>query len=212
MSLKVLSPKFLNGFTLAELLIALAILGVIATFTIPKILGAQQDSRNNAIAKEIVGTMSAAMESLRLSGDLDQNTNIADLVPYLNYAKILSSGSIDGLYGSGTSTLNCAVYICLQMHNGAVIALTPTSGAPTSGNYFGDTTAQHYIYYYVDPDGTLTSPSSATGPGRSIHFSLYYNGRTMDYQHCEAGDLTYLDGSSRDYCPGLTSPPWFSWN
>lgn len=89
--------KILNGFTLAELLIALAILGVIATFTIPKILGTQQDGRNNAIAKEIAGTMATALESLRLSGELDQNTNIAHLTPYLNYAKIITSGTVDGL-------------------------------------------------------------------------------------------------------------------
>lgn len=44
-----------SGFTLAELLIALTILGVIATFTIPKILTAQQASTYNAIAKETMG-------------------------------------------------------------------------------------------------------------------------------------------------------------
>ncbi len=43
--------KPFKGFTLAELLMALAILGVIATFTIPKILGAQQSSSSNAKAK-----------------------------------------------------------------------------------------------------------------------------------------------------------------
>lgn len=40
------------GFTLAELLIALGILGVIATFTIPKILSAQQDSKTKPSPKK----------------------------------------------------------------------------------------------------------------------------------------------------------------
>lgn len=44
--------KPIPAFTLAELLIALAILGVIATFTIPKILATQQTQQYNAIAKD----------------------------------------------------------------------------------------------------------------------------------------------------------------
>ena len=42
-----------QGFTLAELLIALTILGVIAIFTIPKVLQSQQDTRYSAAAKEV---------------------------------------------------------------------------------------------------------------------------------------------------------------
>lgn len=47
-----------KGFTLAELLIALAILGVIATFTIPKILQAQQNQKKQAILKETISIVS----------------------------------------------------------------------------------------------------------------------------------------------------------
>lgn len=48
--------KLNRGFTLAELLIALAILGVIAAFSIPKVLSAQQNQTYNAIAKEAAAT------------------------------------------------------------------------------------------------------------------------------------------------------------
>ena len=204
--------KRLDGFTLVELLIGLAILGVIATFTIPKILQAQQEQQSQAVTKEIVGAMSQALEQLRLSGQLNQYTNIVDLEPYLNYVSILPSGSLDGLYdNAGGLTIDCADYDCLKMHNGAVIILTKPDGGPTTGNYFGGTTARNYIYYYVDPDGVLTSPTDENGPGRSVHFSLYYNGRTMDYANCAAPDVTYLWGTPQSFCPGLTSPPWFSW-
>lgn len=48
-----------HGFTLSELLVALAILGVIATFTIPKVLEGSNSSRYNAIVEEAAASLSA---------------------------------------------------------------------------------------------------------------------------------------------------------
>ena len=56
-----------RGFTLAELLIALAILGVIATFAIPKVLNSQQDGKLNAIGKETAAALSEAYQVYRLN-------------------------------------------------------------------------------------------------------------------------------------------------
>ena len=50
--MNLLEIRYKKGFTLAELLISLGILGLIATFTIPKIVGAAGDSKYNAAAKE----------------------------------------------------------------------------------------------------------------------------------------------------------------
>ena len=41
--------NFTAGFTLAELLVALSILGIIVTFSIPKILGSQSEKQKIAI-------------------------------------------------------------------------------------------------------------------------------------------------------------------
>ena len=63
-------PKGLNsGFTLAELLIALLILGEISTFTIPKIIYSQQNQKYNAIAKESAAMISAAYQQYQYSGN-----------------------------------------------------------------------------------------------------------------------------------------------
>ncbi|MCE3235965.1 MAG: hypothetical protein K0Q50_2145 [Vampirovibrio sp.] len=50
------------GFTLAELLISLSILGIIATFTIPKLLMNQRVSAYNASAHESAASISGAYQ------------------------------------------------------------------------------------------------------------------------------------------------------
>ncbi len=54
--------RYASGFTLAELLIALALLGVIATFTIPKVLQANTDAKYNAEAKETIQMIANAYQ------------------------------------------------------------------------------------------------------------------------------------------------------
>ena len=68
-----------TGFTLAELLIALAILGVIATFTIPKILTSQANSQRNAIAKEVMSMISGAHQQLKSNNALSTSTTMGAL-------------------------------------------------------------------------------------------------------------------------------------
>ena len=55
------------GFTLSELLIALAILGLIATFTIPKVLQSVEQNNRDAVFKETL----AALSDITYSGYLD---------------------------------------------------------------------------------------------------------------------------------------------
>ena len=64
-----------SGFTLAELLIALAILGVIATFTIPKVLNSSSSSENSAIFKEAAGMVSGAMQAYQQQNSLSPRRN-----------------------------------------------------------------------------------------------------------------------------------------
>jgi prepilin-type N-terminal cleavage/methylation domain-containing protein len=52
MSLRTANSFQQPGFTLAELLIALSILGVIASFAIPKILSSQQNGQFKSAGKE----------------------------------------------------------------------------------------------------------------------------------------------------------------
>lgn len=56
------------GFTLAELLICIAILGVIAIFAIPKILAAQQNQPKNTIFKECIAALAQASHEMGRDG------------------------------------------------------------------------------------------------------------------------------------------------
>lgn len=59
-----------KGFTLAELLLTLLILTIIATFTIPKIVTAQQSAKKTAVFKETVAAMSSALYNGYISGNM----------------------------------------------------------------------------------------------------------------------------------------------
>ena len=89
---------------MAELLISLLILGEIATFTIPKILTAQQNGSNNAAAKEVAAMLSESFQQYGLSNAVSASTNAQVILPYLNYVSRDTTSVID----SNLGTWNCA--------------------------------------------------------------------------------------------------------
>jgi prepilin-type N-terminal cleavage/methylation domain-containing protein len=93
-----------KGFTLAELLICLAILAEIATFTIPKVFASQQNVRYAAMAKEAAGALSVAYLQYTIqNGPPSSNTTGGVLSPYLNYISMNTTTlQIDRGYSQGT--------------------------------------------------------------------------------------------------------------
>jgi prepilin-type N-terminal cleavage/methylation domain-containing protein len=150
-----------KGFTLAELLIALAILGVIATFTIPKILNSASSSQSTAIAKEAASMVSGSFSSYQLNNTLASGTTAGALTQYMNYVAVDTSSSSYGFTGSGLCSTTASV-ACLKLHNGGILEYNPT-------NTFNGTTTTNALYFNIDPDGagSLTAAS----------FVQYYNGR-----------------------------------
>jgi prepilin-type N-terminal cleavage/methylation domain-containing protein len=111
-----------QGFTLVELLIALIILGEIATFTIPKVISSQQNGRFNAVAKEVAAMASNAYQQLQLSNGASTNTTVGDLTPYMNYVAFDTGGvtTVDDV--PTYPSLTCGpTRPCLKLHNGAVM-------------------------------------------------------------------------------------------
>jgi len=203
----------IKGFTLAELLICLAILGEIATFTIPKMLSAQQNTRYKAVAKEAVGTLAAAYNSYKVQTGVSAYTSPSDFISTLNYIKIQTTGAIDRTYGTAGNYSCVASSPCYVLANGAILKDPDVKwGGNGTGNYFGGTSATNYVYFYLDPDGTDADSGTTNGPGKSLQINVYYNGRITDAANCNSGDTTYLEGTGyNNWCPG-SSPPWFDWN
>lgn len=82
-----------SGFTLAELLIALAILGVIATFTIPKVLTSQNDSKRTAVMKEAVATLNNVLQQGLLEGGVTDSNLGTYYLNHLNAIKICDTNA-----------------------------------------------------------------------------------------------------------------------
>jgi prepilin-type N-terminal cleavage/methylation domain-containing protein len=91
------------GFTLAELLIALAILGEIATFTIPKIISAQQNGKKKTVFRETIAALAEAQHLALIQGELSKSTNVSQaILPKLNFVKVCSSNSLtEGCWTQG---------------------------------------------------------------------------------------------------------------
>lgn len=187
------------GFTLAELLICLAILGVIAAFTIPKVLMAQQNSRYNATAKEVAAMITGAYDAYKQRYTPSSNTSAADLTPYMNYVSVDASSTIDLYQNSTTRTCDGTGYQCVRLHNGGML-LWATAG-------FTGTASTNAFYFYYDPDGQVTD-GTTNGPGKSVVFWLYYNGRLSSYGNIAAN--TVYGGGTVGPMPSY-DPPWFQW-
>jgi prepilin-type N-terminal cleavage/methylation domain-containing protein len=191
-----------KGFTLAELLICIAILGEIATFTIPKLLASQQNQSYNAKAKEAAATMSAAYQLYKLQNTVPTTMHSADLTPYISYVALDTSSQIDSEQTLGPSTCSSSD-LCARMHNGSVIMFW---GGPCS--VFGGTGGStNSIWFMVDPDGKVTD-GTTNGPGHSVAFSLYYDGHIRTWGTINVG--TTAPCTVRTPTPAY-DPPWFSW-
>lgn len=187
------------GFTLAELLICLAILGLIAVFAIPKLLQAEQNNQHKAMAKEAFASVSGTWITMKMDGRGTTNTYASDILRALNYSQLDTTTTLDNFYGNTTTTCS-ATSICVKLHNGGLLK-SEAAGA------FGGSATTNAVFFLFDPDGAVTD-GTTNGPGKSLKFALYYDGFATDRDNVRVG--TSNNGSTYSPTTG-TTPPWFSW-
>ncbi len=186
------------GFSLAELLITLAIMGILMAFTVPGILQAQgstQSSKYSSFSKDVAFMIMNAYEQYRQANTtVATNTTPGALSAYMNFVSVDTSTTqlVDG--HPGTAVIACsASAACLKLHNGGVLQLQ-------AENFNGSTTL-NTIQFRFDPDGTYT------GRQDSIQFELYYDGTLKTRGNAKTNSThssaTLSSNSSYD-------PAWFT--
>jgi prepilin-type N-terminal cleavage/methylation domain-containing protein len=187
-----------SGFTLAELLISLAILGVIATFTIPKIINSQQNGKYNAAAKEAASMISGAYRIAQLNGEVTNTFRLQDMSKYLNYIAVDTTGKlIDD--ANNSATLACTASVpCYKLHNGGVLM--------DRQGFISNTTTNALVVHF-DPDGVVTD-GTTNGPGKSVQFIMLYPGQITSRSNTTASFVS--NGGTWGPDPNA-DPSWFSW-
>lgn len=155
------------GFSLVELLIVLGILGLLAVFTIPKILGGQDSHKKNALAKDAAMMVQAAYNAYLENNAATASVTFDALTPYMQYVSRDTSGStINGSHGGWILTCNNNYSPCLRLKNGATLAYR-------TGISFGGTAVTNALRFFVDPDSAYQDDDNAA----AAELYLYHGGR-----------------------------------
>ena len=179
-----MNNRSLQGFTLSELLVSLAVLGLIASFAIPKVLTAVGESSSRAIGREAFGMISEAYQVIRSNnnGNVPRATTAQNLIDTMNYARLGTGGNGQGAVTNGTTA-------SIVLQNAAQIAFVPDD------SFVGAAGTVGVIGFTIDPDGSDTSGAPDTSANGPVTVYLGGDGRIW------AADDAYQAGGDASASP-----------
>jgi len=186
-----------SGFSIAEILICLALVGILAVFSVPHLtsmVGADLSSKQTAKAKSAALMIAIAYDRYKAanSSTVPASFVFSDMQAYLNYVKVDSSNTIDTSTGA---SLGCsgAGKQCLMLHNGGTIYYNTTVT-------FGGTNTTNAIWIGFDPDGTRNGQPS-------LGMALTYGGFVKSYGNID--QTYYYYSATTTAIAAAPDPAWF---
>ena len=165
-----------SGFTLAEVLITLAIIGVIATITIPALIGNVDSQKNKAAMKVAYSNIAQAIKLLQLDGFIfTDNSHFMDaLSSKMNYSKKCTSSNSLGNCWSSNSDIYAgldpvSIGDSIVLNNGQFIGIAQGVDPSTDSDYKGDAVLM------VDSNG-IKPPNKIC---QDIFYLVYYQDKYL---------------------------------
>jgi prepilin-type N-terminal cleavage/methylation domain-containing protein len=171
------------GFSLTELMISLAIVGVVATLTLPNLNNNMQAAQRQAVVRETVQAIANVVKQGVDSGDLDSGVDVElYMVKHLNGTK----ECIDG-------TSHCTQYL----DDNTTMATFPTKGVvlPNGAQVDFLEVSPTYSLAYIDWDGAKgAETTSNTNPNVIDVLFVCFNptSEVLLNHHCSPGNTGSL--------------------
>ena len=145
-----------SGFSLVELLIVVAIIGIIAAIAIPSLLASRR-AANEASAISSVRTLSNAQESYRATSNSDSQQ-------YATLAELVGGKLVDSSLGTATTaaTAKSGYFYAITLPADRLtycVGAAPVSSTVGARNFSTDTT----VVIYTHPLDVSNPPTSIAG-------------------------------------------------
>jgi prepilin-type N-terminal cleavage/methylation domain-containing protein len=191
-----------RGFSLTEVLIGMALMGILASFSIPSLLQvpeSTQAEKYTGIAQSTAYMIMSAYEQYRaVNPTVSMSTTAGDLTPYMNYLNTDTSATVDD-WQTGT-TWGCNTNMrCLVLHNGAKLVYDKENFNTRSGSASKD----NILLFQLDPDGVYSGTTN--GPGKALAIVLYYDGYIGTQGTARANSFYKVTYPGQNF-----DPPWFT--
>ena len=168
-----------KGFTLAEVLITLAVIGVVAAITIPAVINKIEEQRAKSLVKKTVSTLVNANKMARANYDYEEDEFVDCVIPKtetLNDRK--SMCSLINTYVKGAKYISLSGYSTTNYYYFKSVNLKAAYQLPSGVIVFLD--ANEPTKFYIDINGKK-GPNKTTRGTQNGFTSISYSGDSNRY-------------------------------